>query len=128
MFENMTKEASNTMLAMMKEYSKMMERGVDPQGFTDTIQTMAAQAPKTEMPKVTFNKNGYEIRTKVLEMAKDNVWSDYHAKWGQFEQSVSRDEKTGEIVTEMKFPEVPNADQVLEAAEKFYSFVNGTKK
>ena len=32
------------MLAMMKEYSKM-ERGVDPQGFADTIQAMAAKAP-----------------------------------------------------------------------------------
>jgi len=80
---------------------------------------------KSAMPKITTNKNGYEIRTKVLEMAKDNVWSDYHAKWGQFEQSVKRDEKTGEIVTEMKFPEVPGADAVLEAADKFYNFVNG---
>jgi hypothetical protein len=80
---------------------------------------------KSAMPKITTTKNGYEIRTKVLEMAKDNVWSDYHAKWGQFEQSVKRDEKTGEIVTEMKFPEVPGAEAVLEAADKFYEFVNG---
>ena len=80
---------------------------------------------KQAMPKVSTNKNGYEIRTKVLEMAKDNVWSDYHAKWGQFEQSVSRDKDTGEIVTEMKFPEVPGSDAVLEAADKFYKFVNG---
>lgn len=83
-----------------------------------------AEMFKTAMPKVTTNKNGYEIRTKVLEMAKDNVWSDYHAKWGQFEQKVSRDAETGEIVTEMKFPEVPGADAVLDAAEKFYKFVN----
>ena len=79
---------------------------------------------KSFSPKVTANKNGYEIRTKVLEMAKDNVWSDYHAKWGQFEQSVSRDKDTGEIVTELKFPEVPGSEAVLEAAEKFYAFVN----
>ena len=32
---------------------------------------------------------------------------------------------TGEIVTEMKFPEVPGSDAVLEAADKFYKFVNG---
>ena len=27
---------------------------------------------KAAMPKVTTNKNGYEIRTKVLEMAQGN--------------------------------------------------------
>ena len=82
---------------------------------------------KAAMPKISTNKNGYEIRTQVLEMAKDNVWSDYHAKWGQFEQTVKRDPESGEIVTSMKFPEVPGADQVLEAADKFYNFVNNSK-
>jgi len=84
-----------------------------------------AEMFKAAMPKITTNKNGYEIRTKVLEMAKDNVWSDYHAKWGQFEQSVSRDKDTGEIVTDVKFPDIPGSDAVLEAADKFYKFVNG---
>ena len=75
MFENMTKEAGNTMLALMKEYSKMMEKGLDPQGFTDALQSMQSAASKAApsgatMPKMTFNKNGYEIRTKVLEMAQ----------------------------------------------------------
>ena len=30
-----------------------------------------AEMFKAAMPKITTNKNGYEIRTKVLEMAKD---------------------------------------------------------
>lgn len=123
MFENMTKEASNTMLAMMKEYSKMMERGVDPQGFADTIQAMVTQAPKPEMPKMTFNKNGYEIRTKVLEMAQNQMWQDYHAQLGAYETSVKKE--GDEIVTTVSMPDVPGADEVLEAAEKFYNFVNG---
>ena len=33
--------------------------------------------------------------------------------------------QNGDIVTELKFPEVPGADAVLEAADKFYNFVNG---
>ena len=82
---------------------------------------------KQAMPKVSTNKNGYEIRTKVLEMAKDNVWSDYHAKFAGWEQSVTRDPETGEVVTKVSMPEVPGADAVLEAAEKFYGFVNGNK-
>jgi len=78
---------------------------------------------KQAMPKVTTNKNGYEIRTKVLEMAQNNIWNDYHAKLGQFETTVAKD--GDEVVTTVKMPEVPGADAVLEAAEKFYEFVNG---
>ena len=40
-----------------------------------------AEMFKAAMPKITTNKNGYEIRTKVLEMAQSNIWQDYHAKW-----------------------------------------------
>ena len=78
---------------------------------------------KQAMPKVTTNKNGYEIRTKVLEMAQNNIWNDYHAKLGQFETTVAKE--GDEVVTTVALPEVPGADAVLEAAEKFYDFVNG---
>jgi hypothetical protein len=80
---------------------------------------------KQAMPKVTTNKNGYEIRTKVLEMAQNNVWQDYHAKLGAYETSVTKD--GDEVVTKVTMPEVPGVDAVMEAAEKFYAFVNGNK-
>ena len=82
-----------------------------------------ADMMKAAMPQVKPNKNGYEIRTKVLEMAQNNVWQDYHAKWGAYEVAVTKDGE--EVVTKVDMPEVPGADAVLEAAEKFYSFVNG---
>src|SRR5210317_575665 len=82
-----------------------------------------AEMFKAAMPKITTNKNGYEIRTKVLEMAQNNIWQDYHAKLGQFETTVAKD--GDEVVTTVTMPEVPGADAVLEAAEKFYQFVNG---
>mgnify|MGYP001052294064 FL=1 len=82
-----------------------------------------AEMLKAAMPKITTNKNGYEIRTKVLEMAQNNIWNDYHAKLGQFETTVAKD--GDEVVTTVALPEVPGADAVLEAAEKFYEFVNG---
>jgi len=78
---------------------------------------------KQAMPKVTTNKNGYEIRTKILEFAQNNVWQDYHAKLGQYETKVEKD--GDEVVTTVTMPSVPGADQVLETAEKFYKFVNG---
>ena len=87
-----------------------------------------AEMFKAAMPKITTNKNGYEIRTKVLEMAQGNVWNEYHAKFAGWEQTVKRDQDTGEVVMNVSMPEVPGADAVLEAADKFYAFVSGTKK
>jgi hypothetical protein len=75
------------------------------------------------MPEVKFNKNGYEIRTDVLAMAKDLVVNDFQAKWQGWEISASRDEKTGQVVTTVGMPEFPGIDQVLDAAQKMYDFV-----
>ena len=85
-----------------------------------------AEVMKSAMPQVKANKNGYEIRTKVLEFAQNQVWQDFHAKWGAFETSMKKD--GDEVVTEIAMPEVPGADAVLEAANKFYDFVSGTTK
>ena len=82
-----------------------------------------AEMFKAAMPKITTNKNGYEIRTKVLEMSQNNIWNDYHDKLGQFETTVAKE--GDEVVTTVALPEVPGADAVLEADEKFYEFVNG---
>lgn len=82
-----------------------------------------ADMMKAAMPAVKPNKNGYEIRTKVLEMAQNQTWQDFHAKWGAYETTVTKE--GDEVVTKVDMPEVPGADAVLEAAEKFYAFVNG---
>jgi len=78
---------------------------------------------KQAMPKVTTNKNGYEIRTKVLEFAQNQAWQDYHAKLGAFETTVAKE--GDEVVTTVTMPEVPGADKVIETANMFYDFVNG---
>jgi hypothetical protein len=80
---------------------------------------------KSLMPNVKPNKTGFEIRTKVLEFAQNQVWQDYHAKWGAFETSVSKE--GDEVITKVQMPEVPGVDKVLEAAEKFYSFVSNKR-
>jgi hypothetical protein len=82
-----------------------------------------AEMFKQAMPKVSTNANGYEIRTKVLEMAQNQAWNDYHAKLGAYETSITRE--GNEVVTTVTMPQVPGADAVLEAANKFYDFVNG---
>ncbi len=77
-----------------------------------------------KMPEVKFSKNGYEIRTEILGMAKDLVQSEYMVKFQGWEMSAKRDEKNGQIVTTVGMPEFPGLDKVLETAEKMYGFVN----
>ena len=81
---------------------------------------------KAVTPQVTPNKNGYEIRTKVLEYAQNQVWEDYHAKFAGYETTVTKE--GDDLVTKVEMPEVPGADAVLETAQKFYDFVSGKKK
>lgn len=85
------------------------------------------ETPK--LPEVKFNKNGYEIRTDILAMAKDLVTHDFQIKFQGWEMTAQRDEKTGQIVTQVGMPQFPGLDKVLETAEKMYGFVNaGAKK
>ena len=74
-------------------------------------------------PEVKFQKNGYEIRSEILKMAKDLVAEEYHSKFHGWELSVTRDEK-GVVTTKVGMPEFPGLDQVLATAEKMYAFVN----
>jgi hypothetical protein len=81
-----------------------------------------------KLPEVKFNKNGYEIRTEVLAMAKDLVASNFAMKFQGWEMTATRDEKTGQIINKVEMPEFPGLDKVLEAAEKMYAFVNQASK
>ena len=85
------------------------------------------ETPK--LPEVKFNKNGYEIRTDILAMAKDLVQGEYQVKFQGWEMTAKRDDKTGQIVSTVEMPQFPGLDKVLETAEKMYGFVNaGVKK
>lgn len=95
--------------------------------FTKEMTKQVADAQekmKQYIPEVKFNKNGYEIRTQVLEMAKGFEEFNYSAKFQGWEQSVERDTKTGQVVTKVEMPSVPGVDKILETAQKFYDFIN----
>ena len=77
-----------------------------------------------KLPEVKFNKNGYEIRTDILAMAKDLVTHDYSVKFQGWELTATRDEKTGQIISKIGMPVFPGLESVLETAEKMYGFVN----
>lgn len=74
-------------------------------------------------PKFTVSKNGYEIRSDILAMAKDLVQTEYRMKFQGWELSQSRN-SDGSISTSVEMPEFPGLDKVLETAEKMYNFVN----
>jgi len=89
---------------------------------------MSLDKIKDSLPKVQFNKNGYEIRTEVLDMAKAFTEFEYSNKWMGWEVSAKRDEKTGQVLNKVDMPEIPGSKEVLETAEEFYKFVTGTSK
>jgi hypothetical protein len=96
----------------------------------NTQEIIMSQFETPKLPEVKFNKNGYEIRTDILDMAKGLVSEEFHAKFQGWEMTTAKDEKTGKLVTTVGMPEFPGLDKVLETAEKMYSFVNqgSTKK
>ena len=77
-----------------------------------------------KMPEVKFSKNGYEIRSDVLAMAKDFVEKEYSMKFAGWELTTKKDPATGELVSKVEMPVFPGLEQILDAAEKMYSFVN----
>ena len=103
---------------MNKTFKEGIEKGAE----------QLAQSVRETLPKVQFNKNGYEIRTNVLDMAKQFTEFEYSSKWNGWEITSKRDEKTGEIVNKVGMPDIPGVDDVLETAEKFYNFINNSKK
>ena len=81
-----------------------------------------SELPK--LPEVKFNKNGYEIRTDILAMAKDLAIEDFKIKFAGWEMSSRKDEKTCQLVNTVEMPKFPGLEQILETAEKMYGFVN----
>lgn len=76
------------------------------------------------LPEVKFGKNGYEIRTEILGMAKELIQAEYNLKFQGWEMSAQRDEKTGQIISKVNMPEFPGIEKVLDTAEKMYRFVD----
>jgi hypothetical protein len=94
--------------------------------MAEQFKTMAEQF-KPQLPEVKFNKNGYEIRTQVLDMAKQFTEFEFSSKYMGWENSVERDKESGQIVNTINMPQVPGVDKVLDNAQKFYDFINKNK-
>ena len=85
-----------------------------------------AEFMKSFVPQVKTNKTGYEIRTKILEMAKDQCAMQYGFKYQGWE--ISQSKQGDDMVTKVEMPEIPGVEEILETAQKFYDFVENSNK
>ena len=87
-----------------------------------------SQFESPKLPEVHFNRNGYEIRTDILGMAKSMVTEDFQVKFAGWQMTAAKDEKTGQFVSSVEMPQFPGLEKVLETAEKMYAFVNQSRR
>ena len=73
--------------------------------------------------QVTPKASGYEIRTKILELAQTQAFHEFTLKSNALE--ISSKVEDGEVVQNVSFP---NAEQVLNIAKSFNDFVSNIKK
>jgi hypothetical protein len=83
-----------------------------------------SQFETPKLPEFTVTKNGYQIRSEILHLAKDLAQQEYQVRFAGWEMSAQRDEKTGQLVTSVGMPEFPGLEKILETAERMYSFVS----
>ena len=88
---------------------------------------MSTKQETLKIPEVKFSKNGYEIRTEILSMAKSMVLEDFNAKFAGW-QLTSKKDQNGQLVTSVVMPEFPGLDKILETAERMYGFVDNASK
>jgi hypothetical protein len=72
------------------------------------------------MPQVTPTANGYEIRTKILELAQTQAFQPVQTKLGLY--NVGATWEADKLLTTITWPD---ADEVLKIAEQFNDFVSG---
>lgn len=77
--------------------------------------------------KVT-GRNGYEIRADILELAQKHVMDEYHAAINDIRMAFGVDPVSGATDGHDELPNVPSVDDVIDVANKFYAFVNQSKK
>jgi len=79
-----------------------------------------------ENTKPASGRNGYEIRTDILNMATNLVQFEHNTKLDIWNQTAER-EDNGRVLNTNNIPTFPGIEKVLETAERLYSFVNNSK-
>jgi hypothetical protein len=65
--------------------------------------------------------NAYEIRTKIIKMAKEQVNEEYYQRKDKWLDSISTEEKKHLHIGECPTP--PTIENILDTANRLYEFV-----
>ena len=66
--------------------------------------------------------NAYEVRTKILKMAKEQVNEEYYQRKDKWENSVKKD-LYGKPVSMLEYPEPPTIQDIMTVADAMNKFV-----
>lgn len=108
-------------------YNKYIADTMFAQLHTLTRKNMSTPFTEPKLPEVTFTKNGYQIRTDILALAKDAVQVEFSSKFAGWAMTADKD-NYGQLMTSESMPQVPGLEHILEAAEKMYAFVNDANR
>ncbi len=78
----------------------------------------------TQEKYMVSNKNAYEIRTEILNMAKTFVMDRFYASLQKWQDSTDRHPDDGTILSTVDAPQYPSSSEILAEAKKLYSFVD----
>lgn len=68
------------------------------------------------------NKNAFEIRSDVLQLAQSQLVFEYNANFALWQASCKKNED-GTVSYAVQMPDVPGIDKLLDATKKLYDFV-----
>ena len=91
--------------------------------FSKQAQDIADRIAEQVRSVIPQNKNAYEIRTQVLNMAQEMAHFEFGSKQMLWEVSAERDPE-GRILETSNAPKVPTAKEVLKTAKEYYDFIN----
>ena len=95
---------------------------------TEQMMKTFAEMAKSLTPAVNVNKNGYEIRSNVLEMAQIQAWKDYDATLQIGGTKITKTAGDNATTTTVTMPDVPGTAEILKTAQAFYDFVNNNTR
>ena len=92
-------------------------------GVAETFSHFLARGRKEKHTHMEKNKNAYEIRLDVLDMAHNAMMNQYHQKLDAHRDCANRDNKSFdvELIETLK----PKTQDIVAYANELYAFVEG---
>jgi hypothetical protein len=72
----------------------------------------------------TMNKNAYEIRLELLQLAHGDIMTRYHEHLEAQRDSIPHDEKGNRDISKIDLT-LPDTAEIIKRANELYSFIEG---